>query len=177
MKLLLSASFLFVLAASAVAQQGLVVVNVGGVNCASSNGEAGFDATSYSLSGKEVGDTPGSLKSSKAPSLADLTITKNFDVCSEQLIQLFLSDKVISSLVLTQYGTSALGTPFAALTIKLTNATISNYEVKGAPSVHPTEALSFSYTKVCVTSVEQKRDGSAGSPVTVCYDVLRNVVN
>jgi type VI protein secretion system component Hcp len=177
MKLLLFASFLFVSAASAVAQHGQVIVNLGGINCAAANGDAGFDATSYSLSGKEAGDTPGSPKSTKGPSLTDLTITKNFDACSEQLIQLFLGNKTISSLVLTQYGTSALGVAFAALIIKLSNPTISNYEVKGAPSVHPTEALSFSYSKVCVTSVEQKQDGTVGSSVTVCYDVLRNVVN
>ncbi|HWW23063.1 MAG TPA: type VI secretion system tube protein Hcp [Edaphobacter sp.] len=175
MKLLLSAVCPFFLATSALAQQGAVVVNVGAaVNCVTTKGETGFDATSYVLGGTEGTGKPGATQAAGKPALTDLSISKNFDACSEQLIQSFLSGKVIPSMTLIQYSNSASNQPYAALTITLTNAMINSYEVTGAPSVHPAESLSFSYRKVCMTSVSQRPDGSLGSPVHVCYDVVLN---
>jgi type VI protein secretion system component Hcp len=177
MKLFLCAVVLLFLVGSAVAQQGAVVVNVSGVmSCVTAKGETGFDATFYSLGGTDGVEKPGAPERNKAPTLADLTITKNFDACSEQLIRLFLGSKVIPSMTLIQYSATSRD-PFAAVTIKLTNALINKYEVTGAPSVHPTEALDFTYSKMCITSVTQNPDGSLKSPVTVCYDAAANMLS
>jgi type VI protein secretion system component Hcp len=176
MKFLLSAAGSFLLATSALAQQGAVVVNTGGnINCVTVKGEDGFDARSYSLGGSVVTGTisSGSAASGK-PALQDLNIAKNFDACSEHLIQTFLGAKVIPTVTLIQYSNTSSNTLYAALTITLTNAIINSYEVTGAPSVHPTESIAFTYSKVCVTSITQNPDGSLKSPVHVCYDVALN---
>ena len=179
MKLLLSAVCSVLFVTSAFAQRGAVVVNVGGaVNCVSTKGESGFDATSYSLGGSEATSKVGSSGSGAGAGkldLSDLTINKNFDACSEQLIRSFLSGKFIPTLTLIQY--SAGERPFAALTITLSTAIINNYQVTGAPDVRPTESLAFTYNKVCVKSVSQKPDGTLESPVTVCYDVARGMLS
>jgi type VI secretion system secreted protein Hcp len=178
MKLLLSAVCSVLFVTSALAQRGEVVVNVGGaVNCVSTKGESGFDATSYSLGGTEATSKVGSSSGAGAGKLdlSDLTINKNFDACSEQLIRTFLAGKVIPTLTLIQY--SAGEHPFAALTITLSTAIINDYQVTGAPDVRPTESLAFTYNKVCVKSVSQKPDGSLESPVTVCYDVARGMLS
>ena len=178
MKLLLSAVCSVLLATSALAQRGAVVVNVGGaVNCVSVKGEAGFDATSYSLGGSEATSKAGGASGGSfgKPSLSDLTISKNFDACSEQLIHTFLGGKVIPTLTLIQY--SAGEHPFAALTITLSTAIINDYQVTGAPDIRPTESLAFTYNKVCVRSISQKPDGTLETPVTVCYDVARGLLS
>jgi type VI secretion system secreted protein Hcp len=176
MKLLLPAVCSVFLVTSALAQRGAVVVNVGGaVNCVSVKGESGFDATAYSLGGTDP-TKPGSTSGgSGKPNLSDLTITKNFDACSEQLIRTFLGGKVIPTVTLIRY--SAGEHPFAALTITLSTAIINDYQVTGAPDVRPTEVLALTYNKVCVKSVTQKPDGSLESPVTVCYDVARGMLS
>jgi type VI secretion system secreted protein Hcp len=179
MKLFLSAVCSILLATSALAQQGAVVVNVGAtVNCVTTKGETGFEAYAYMLGGTAGTGKPGAVGTgagSSKPSLTDLTISKNFDACSEQLIQTFLSGKVIQTLTLIQYqNVGASGQPFAALTITLSNAMINSYDVSGEPSVRPTESLTFNYRKVCVASVSQRPDGTLASPVKVCYDVVAN---
>jgi type VI protein secretion system component Hcp len=107
--------------------------------------------------------------------LSDLTISKNFDACSEQLIHTFLGGKVIPTLTLIQY--SAGEHPFAALTITLSTAIINDYQVTGAPDIRPTESLAFTYNKVCVRSISQKSDGTLETPVTVCYDVAKGLLS
>lgn len=81
------------------------------------------------------------------------------------------------TVTLIQYQNPGKTDHFAALTITLTNGMINNYQVTGAPSVLRAESLAFTYSKVCITSVTQKPDGSLGSPVRVCYDVAKNIVS
>ena len=177
MKLFLSAVCSALFATSALAQQGAVVVNVGAtVNCVTTKGERGFEAYAYTLAGTAGTGKPGAVGTgSSKPSLTDLNISKGFDACSEQLIQTFLSGKVIPTLTLIQYSNVGNSSqPFAALTITLSNAMINSYDVSGEPSVRPLESLTFAYRKVCVTSVSQRPDGTLASPVKVCYDVVAN---
>ena len=176
MKSLLCTVAILFIATAAVAQEGAVVVNVGGsINCVTTMGESGFDATSYSLGGTDK--KPGPFQAPNPPALADLTITKNFDACSENLIRTFLAGKVFPTVTLIQYQNLGKTDHFAALTITLTNGMINNYQITGAPSVLPTESVAFNYSKVCITSITQKPDGSLGSPVRVCYDVAKNIVS
>lgn len=179
MKGLLSVIFAFLVAGVAAAQQGAVVVNAGGaVNCVTTKGETGFDATSYALSGTlDKQDQPGAGQSVTSPSLTDLTISKHFDACSEHLIRVFLAAKRIPRVTLIQYAGASDRAPYAALTITLSDAMISRYQVAGAPSVLPRESLGFTYSKVCIASITQNADGSLSNPVRVCYDVARNQVN
>ena len=176
MKLFLSAACSVFLALSALAQRGAVVVNVGSaVNCVSVKGEVGFDATAYSLGGTDLTKPGGPGGGSGKPNLSDLTVTKNFDACSEQLIRTFLGGKVIPVVTLIQY--SAGEHPFAALTITLNTAIINDYQVAGAPDVRPAESLAFTYNKVCVKSISQRPDGTLETPVTVCYDVAKGLLS
>jgi len=177
MKLLLSACLSFFLATSALAQNGAVVVNVNGINCTNVEHQTGFNATSYSLGGTVKTGRAEPARNARPPALDALSVAKNFDACSEPLIRLFLGSTTIPTLTLIQYSGGGDGRNVPALTITLTNAVMTSYEVTGAPEVRPAEVLTFIYKKVCVTSVGQNPDGSPQSPVTVCYDVARNQVS
>jgi len=175
MKLFLVACLLCLFGVSALAQSGAVIVNVNGITCVTGVGQTGFNALSYSLGGTVKTGQPGSGREAKVPSLQDLMVSKNFDACSERLIRLFLGSTVVPVVTLIQYSPAGGSErPYAALTITLTNALMNSYEVTGAPQVHPTETLDFTYSKVCVSSITQAEDGRLLPPVTVCYDVAGN---
>ena len=181
MKLLLSVVALVACACPVLAQSGDIVVNTGGsVNCVNVKGESGFDALSYSLGGTVATNLAGGgVQTAGKPHLSDLAIVKNFDACSEALIRSFLSAKSMPTVTLIHYNRSSVSQqpPFAALTITLSNAFINSYQISGAASEHPTETVSFSYTKVCIASITQSPTGTLGTPVRVCYDLARNLVN
>jgi type VI protein secretion system component Hcp len=180
MKLLLAVVALVCLARPAVAQSGDLVVNTGGsVNCVNVKGESGFDALSYSLGGENTSTVVGGTgQQLKKPSLSDLNIQRTFDPCSEALIQSFLSGKVMPTVTLIQYAkVTSNATPYAALTITLSNALINSYQISGSASLRPTESVAFTYSKVCVASVAQRPDGSLAQPVRVCYDLSKNLVS
>jgi type VI protein secretion system component Hcp len=181
MKLLLSVCLSVLAIPSALAQSGAVVVNVNGISCINAVHQTGFNATSYSLGGTvktgrfEQSNAQSNAQSSiRPPSLSDLSVAKNFDACSEPLIRLFLGSTVIPTVTLIQYSTGSGERPFAALTITLTNAIMTSYEVTGAPDVHPTQVLLLTYKKVSVISISQNPDGTTQAPVTVCYDAAKN---
>jgi type VI protein secretion system component Hcp len=176
MKLLLSACLSLLATTTALAQSGAVVVNVNGISCTNVIRQTGFNATAYSLGGTvKTGriERPNDPSNARPPSLSELSVAKNFDACSEPLIRLFLGSAVIPVVTLIQYSSGGKE-QFAALTITLTNAVMTSYEVTGAPDVHPSEVLLFTYKKVCVASISQNPDGSTQPPVTVCYDASKN---
>ena len=176
MKLLGSVLLSFLAAAPALAQTGSVLVNVNNISCTNLAGKTGFEATAYSLGGTVKPKKSDTADSAKPPALDDLSVGKAFDECSSPLIKLFLGSTVVPTVTLIQYGTGDLAkTPI--LTITLTNAIMTSYEVTGAPEVRPTEVLTFTYKSVCISSLGQNPDGSLKPPVTTCYDTAKKQVS
>jgi type VI protein secretion system component Hcp len=182
MKLFFLLAFTFALCTSAYAQDGSVVVNTGNkTNCVTAEGEQGFAARTWSIGGTVTDNIASKVGSTSAPALHDLSITKNVDACSSQLIQDFLGalgGKPIPTVTLIQYS-AAKGEqrPVALITLTLTDAIINSYSISGAPSVNPVETLTFDYKKMCFTNVTLGDEGQVKSTVTTCYDRSLNKVS
>lgn len=176
MKLLFSALLSLFAAVPAYTQTGTVLVNVNGISCTNLDGKTGFEATGYSLGGTVKEKKSDTADTAKPPALDDLSVGKSFDECSSPLIKLFLGSTIVPTVTLIQYGTGD-NAKKPILTITLTNAVMTSYEVTGAPAIRPTEVLTFTYKSVCISSVSQNQDGSFKPPVTVCYDTVKKQVS
>jgi type VI protein secretion system component Hcp len=176
MKLLLLSLLSLFAAVPAFAQTGTVLVNVNGITCTILDGKTGFEATVYSLGGTVKEKKLDTANTAKPPALDDLSVGKSFDDCSSPLIKLFLGSTIVPTVTLIQYGTGD-NTRTPVLTITLTNAVMTSYEVTGAPEIRPTEVLTFTYKSVCISSASQKLDGTYKPPVTVCYDTVKKQVS
>lgn len=171
---LFPACFALLFVAPIVAQSGAISVNVNGITCTTISGETGFNGLTYQIGGTVKTDPSEPPKPAKVAALSDLVVTKAFDGCSEPLIRLFLSEKPAPTLTLIQYANAGSESMVPVLTLTLSNAVMNTYELGGATDTHPTEALSFTYSKFCVTSVQQNADGSFQPPISACYNLETN---
>lgn len=159
-----------------------VIVNITGNNnsdpCNSTliGKTSGFEITSYSLGGTDTVNVTGGPKSSKL-SLSDFVLSKVFSSCSGELTKDFLNAKVLPTVTLYDYKQSANGVGFDFLTITLSNAIITSYQLSDTATTTPQESISFAYSKVCITNTPQNPNGSAGNTNTVCYNRATNLVN
>ena len=172
MKIGLYAAAFLLLVAPALAQNNLIVNILGDNTCSTAKGEPGFNALSWSIGGSDA----GTITKSGIVNLQYLSITKYMDACSEKLIKDFLSGTFITSMTLIQYQTSAAG-PYAAATVTLTNAYVASWSVGGAASYTPSEAVSFSFSKMCVATISLSASGQMQPPQKVCYDAVNRIVS
>ncbi len=154
-----------------------ILSSTGALQCNdTSHATPGFPVQSFTLGGTDpatVG-SGGSGSGAGKISLSALSITRGFDGCSESLVRAFLGQARVGSLTLKAYRTAATGSPVSILTITLTNAVISNYQLSGGSGSLPEEAVSFSYEKVNIESTIVNPDGTLGGTVKVTYDVKAN---
>jgi type VI protein secretion system component Hcp len=145
-----------------------------GVTCTTVTGEHGFDILSFSVGGVDTVTAstaagPGAGK----PNLSSLVVAKQFDACSEPLIKQFLSASVIPTVRLAGLRVQGF---VPILTITLTNARISNWQMSGSQE-SPTESVSFTYAQICIAYTPVSPSGAPGQPTSVCYDSARNRVS
>jgi len=166
------------LASSAFAQYGDVVVNTGGaVNCVTVKGETGFDAATWTIGGVVATGNTGSTVTVSYPNLTDLIITKRLDTCSNQILNNFVASKTFPSVVLTQYSYATQASPaFPMVVVTLSNAILNNYTIVGSEGAHPAETLDFTYSKVCVKNYTLTSSGTQGSSTQVCYSPYSHLV-
>lgn len=68
--------------------------------------------------------------------------------------------------------------PFVFFRVKLENVFVTSYSISGASgSDRPVEALALMYRKITWTYIPQNANGSAGTPISVSYDVSTNVAS
>ena len=152
-----------------------VLSSTGALQCNdTSHATPGFPVQSFSLGGSDPAVTGTSGSGAGRISLSALSITRSFDGCSESLVRAFLGQARVTALTLKAYRTAANGSPVAILTITLSNAVISSYQLNGGGGSLPEEAVSFSYDKVNIESTIVNPDGTLGGTVKVTYDVKAN---
>ena len=192
MKMLMAvlATAMLAVAAPAMAQQ--VIMTTGGtVACTpqvtitpspnQTTTVAGFNPTSYSLGGSDqVQIGSGSGPTASVPKLANLTVTKVFDQCSEPLISAMLHGSSLQTVTLMQLHTvGQVNIP--VMTITLTNAYVTSWSLSGstapASGNGPQENFSFTYGNICVAHTAITTSGTVGTTTTHCYNVQTNTAS
>jgi type VI secretion system secreted protein Hcp len=126
--------------------------------------------------GRGVSSPTGSSadRESSAPSVSEVTVTKDNDTASDGLLtEAFTGDgggngaSVQIDLTRTQSGQLVV-----FQTIMLSNVIISGYSTTSGGD-RPTESLSLNFTKIAVTNTPMQADGTTGSPSTTTYDLAQ----
>ncbi len=121
--------------------------------------------------GRGVGNPTGSSGNREAstPSVSEITVTKELDTASGDLLKQAYSGAGNSGAVISFVRTDA-GGGVVYLEITLTNVMLSGYSISSGGD-KPSESISFNFTKVETKYTPQKADGTAGTPATVSYDL------
>jgi type VI secretion system Hcp family effector len=134
-----------------------IVVQATGLNCSTSLGQGTFEAESWSFGATDATDTSSGVPVGKA-AVGTLNVRKNWDECSPELFLDTVSGKVLKTVTLTQSDKNNV-----LLTVKLTNALLTSFQIGGSQSeTRPMEKLSFDFEKICI------QDTSGGT--TTCFN-------
>lgn len=134
-----------------------IVVQTSAMNCSTNLGQGAFDALSWSFGATDVAN--GSSGLAGKAMVEALNVTKDWDECSPVLFGDTVAGTIFKSVTLTQ--TDNKGN--VLLTVKLTNALLTSFQIGGARSeARPVENLSFDFEKICI----QETNGGA----VACFD-------
>jgi len=107
-------------------------------------------------------------RESSAPSISEITVTKDNDSASVKLLDEALEGE--GKTVIIDFAKTDKGKLEVYLTYTLTNCMISGYSLSSGGD-RPTESLSLNFTKVEFKNTPMKSANEAGSPETVTYDL------
>jgi type VI secretion system secreted protein Hcp len=120
--------------------------------------------------GRGISSTVGSSseRESTAPSISEITVTKENDIASGKLMQEALSGH--GQTVQIDFTRTFKDSQEIYLTIILTNTIISGYS-HSSSGERPIETISLNFTKIQYTTNQMKPDGTQGDPDHVIYDL------
>ena len=124
--------------------------------------------------GRAVATAVGSNedRESSAPSVSEVTVTKEFDKASAKLLTEAYQGTGSGDAATVQldFVRTNKGKLDIYSTFTLSNVIISGYSLSSGGD-RPSESLSLNFTKIETKVTPMNPDGSAGSPVTITYDV------
>jgi type VI secretion system secreted protein Hcp len=120
--------------------------------------------------GRGISSTVGSSaeRESTAPSISEITVTKENDIASGKLMQEALSGH--GQTVQIDFTRTFKDSQEIYLTLTLTNTIISGYS-HSSSGERPIETISLNFTKIQYTTNQMKPDGTQGDPDHVIYDL------
>ena len=122
--------------------------------------------------GRGISMQSGSKQGREAslPSLSEITIGKEYDVSSGELLKEALSGNVKDvDIVLTRTGTSGSGAQ-KYMMISMKDVIISGLSISSGGD-KPMESLSLNYAQISFTNLPMKADGTAGPQSVVNFDL------
>ena len=122
--------------------------------------------------GRGIGSPTGASGNREAstPSVSEITVTKNLDNASGNLLKEALGSGGKATLVISFVRTDGTTGADVYLEVTLTDTMISGYSISSGGD-KPSESLSFNFVKIEVKFTPMKADGSKGSPFPVTYDL------
>nr|WP_321983227.1 type VI secretion system tube protein Hcp [uncultured Lichenicoccus sp.] len=113
----------------------------------------------------------GADREASAPSISEITVTKNQDSASIKLLQEALIGTGAADAATVQIDfTRTDKTQSVYETLTLSNVIISGYSTSSGGD-RPSESLSFNFTKIEVKITPMEATGQAGGGATVTYDL------
>ena len=142
-----------------------ITVVLNGLGCSTAAGTNTFAANAFSFGATNTTTTTGGGGGAGKAQVGGLNINKAFNECSPALFGAVVTGKHYQSLRMVH--ADANGNP--VITIDLDDVLVSSYQIAGTagPDV-PSESLSFSFGKICITD--------AASNTKLCYDVAANKI-
>lgn len=110
---------------------------------------------------------------SGAPKFSEIEVTKVMDKSSPLLMQQLLQGSIQPVTIDLVEPSYASKSPFTYAEYKLTNALLTGYSVSSGGDI-PTETLSIEFEKISYTYTPQNPDGTAGTPITVTWNLATN---
>ena len=122
--------------------------------------------------GRGIGSPTGASGNREAstPSVSEITVTKNLDNASGNLLKEALGSGGKATLVISFVRTDGTTGADVYMEITLSDTMISGYSLSSGGD-KPSESLSFNFVKIEVKFTPMKADGSKGSPFPVTYDL------
>jgi type VI secretion system Hcp family effector len=114
-----------------------------------------------SLSGNVQTTTRGGT-----PIFNDLVIHKRFDSSSPRLFGSMVTGNQLDGVI--KFARQDRGAYTTYLTVRLSNVVLMKFETGGSETGGDQEQINLNYSRIELTAL-----GLGGSPVTVCYDVMR----
>jgi type VI secretion system secreted protein Hcp len=121
--------------------------------------------------GRAISTTVGSSaeRESSAPSVSEITVTKENDVATGKLMQeAFAGD---GQTVKIEFTRTAKDKQEVYLSLTLTNTIISGYSHSSGGSDRPIETLSLNFTKIQFSTTQMTSTGNDGQPDHLIYDL------
>jgi type VI secretion system secreted protein Hcp len=120
--------------------------------------------------GRAIGSARGTFHSREhsAPSLSEVTVTKQTDLSSPKLFLESVAGKLDNKVTL-KFTTTSKGKTETFLTYELTKAGLSGYSLSSSGDM-PTESLRLNFTTITKTFADP---AAGGSPETVGYDLTK----
>lgn len=125
--------------------------------------------------GRGVSSPTGSSadRESSAPSVSEITVTKDNDAASNGILSEALQgDGSNGATVTIDMCRTDKGQLVVYQKIVLSNVIISGFSTSSGGD-RPSESLSLNFTKIAVTDTAMNPDGTAGSPATTTYDMAQ----
>lgn len=121
--------------------------------------------------GRGIGSPHGSegVRESSEPSLSEVSVTKQLDKASNDLLAAALHGKPVKAEIVFTRTKSGGGGVEEFLRYELSNTMTSGYSVSSGGD-RPSESLSLNFTKVMVKNSVAKLDNT-GEPVSMTYDL------
>lgn len=113
----------------------------------------------------------GEGRESSLPSLSEITVTKDYDVASGDLLKEALSGNVKNvKIVFTRTGTGGSGAQ-EYLTVEMKDVILSGLSL-GSGGDKPNESLSLNYSDISFNNKPMKDDGTAGPQSVVSFNLM-----
>jgi type VI secretion system secreted protein Hcp len=144
-----------------------ITIKIAGLRCTTAAGSNTFTASSYGFGATQTASTgTGGGGGAGKATIMPLNATKSFDACSPDLFGSVVLGQHLQTVELVHQDDKGN----TILTINLTDALITSYQIGGSQSNEtPQEIISIDFTKICIS------EPSSGNKL--CFDRATNKVN
>ena len=113
----------------------------------------------------------GNTRESSAPSISEITVTKQFDIASAKLYQDSVAGTFDTLVEIKMTSTTKGDKTETFLTFELSDCGVSGYSLSSGGD-NPQESLSLNFLKVMVTPTPLDKSGQIKKGAIVSYDLL-----
>src|SRR5579885_373048 len=128
---------------------------------------------SHGLAAQVTHDQSNTTRTSGKPNIRDFTVTKFQDLSSCKLIDFCLKATPITDLKVI-IGHNDNGKVTKVFTYEMKNALVSSYSVGGGGHGKPQETVTFNFTHMTWTYVQQASEVKEGGNLPATWDLLKN---
>jgi type VI secretion system secreted protein Hcp len=128
---------------------------------------------SHGVAQQITGDQSNTKRTSGKPNHQDFTVTKYLDIATPKLVDFCNQAKNIPTIKVT-VGQNDAGKVTKIFVYEITNALVSSISIGGGGGGKPQETVTFNYTKMSWTYVQQKSDVTDAGNAAATWNLATN---